>query len=193
MTDSELIDSIRNGDHGAFEQLFDRYWDFLFAIIYRRLQDEDQTKDLVQDIFIYIWNNRKTIYAEPTLEPLLVRTARNQIVSLYRKEQVRLVGEHELLQKLSRMDETDDLLLSKEVGQLIDEELTKMPMNMRKCFQLSRKEGKTISEIALQLLLSEQTVKNNISEALKRLKTGLGTYHAEYLSSILLLHLFIKR
>lgn len=193
MTDTELIDRIKNDDHGAFQQLFERYWDFLFAVIYRRLQDEDQTKDLVQDIFIHLWNNRRTLYATPSLEPLLVSSARNQIVSLHRKQQVRLMGEQELLYKIGRMEETDDMLLSKEIGQLIDEELVKMPLNMRRCFQLSRKEGKSITEIALELLLSEQTVKNNLSEALKRLRSGLGGYHAEYLSSLLLIQLLLKK
>ncbi|WP_256012255.1 RNA polymerase sigma factor [Desertivirga xinjiangensis] len=186
-SDIGLLTLMREGDHRAFRVFFDKYWEKLFASVYSSLQDEDEAKDIVQDIFIQVWNSRDTIYLENSFEPFLFKSARNQVISLYRKKQVKLNKEDELIERLSRLDETDDHLLEKELNSLIDSELEKMPLFVKQCFQLSRKEGKSISEIAAQLSLSEQTVKNYISESLRRLRIQLKNHSIEYLALVLII------
>lgn len=185
-TDKELLDAIKEDNHAAFEVLFNRYWEYLFSIIYRRLNDRDQTQDIVQDIFIYIWNNRASLSIRTGMEPYLFTAARNQLYSLYRRDKLRLAREVELQYQTTVSPQTDQLVLFKEVDRLVTEELERMPDNVRRCFTLSREEGKSIREIALELMLSEKTVKNNISDALKRLRVHLGNYSAEVLSVMLI-------
>ncbi|MDR6785560.1 RNA polymerase sigma-70 factor (family 1) [Pedobacter africanus] len=185
-TDQELLGAIKGNDHAAFEVLFNRYWEYLYSIIYRRLKDRDQAQDIVQDIFIYIWNSRASLSVRTGMEPYLFTAAKNQLYSLYRREKLKLTREAELQYQTPVSAQTDELVLFKEVDRLVTDELERMPDNVRKCFTLSREEGKSIREIALELMLSEKTVKNNISDALKRLRVHLGSYSAETLSILLI-------
>jgi len=190
-SDKELIKEISTGNELAFQQLFDRHWKPLYAFVDRLIDDEDQTKDILQNSFMEIWKRKETLFVDDSLMPLLIKIAKNEVITLFRRNKVRLAGDQILISKLHRMEEADDRLIAAELKQEIDNELVKMPFNMRQCFRLSKFENKTVKEIALELRLSEQTVKNNISEALRRLRTALLNSDAGYLAlfSLALLNL----
>lgn len=185
LTDKELLDAIRLDNHAAFEELFNRYWDYLFGIVYRRLNDREETLDVVQEIFVYLWNRRASLSIRNGLEPYLFTAARYQLYNLYRNNKLRQDKE-EMQVVMDRPVAADEQLLFREVDRLVTDELERMPDNVRKCFTLSREEGMSIREIATELMLSEKTVKNNISDALKRLRLHLGSYSAETLSVLLI-------
>ena len=186
ITDRELLDAIKRDDHAAFEVLFNRYWEYLFSIIYRRLNNKEETEDIVQDIFIYIWNSRASLSVRTGLEPYLFTAAKNQLFTLYRRNKLKLANQEQFKYRTGSSAQADALVLFKEVDRLVTDELERMPDNVRRCFILSREEGKSIREIAAELMLSEKTVKNNISDALKRLRLHLGSYSAETLSILLI-------
>jgi len=186
-SDKELLKQMASGDEQAFHLLFNRYWKNLFSFVYRLTKDESHTKDILQDVFLYCWNKRATIYAEASLLPYLITVARNNVMMAFRKDKIRLEGADVLLETIERYASVDEQLLFKELKNAVDNELLKMPFNMRSCFQLSRFEDKSIRDIAAELGLSEQTVKNNISEALRRLR-----HSAEYGSLLYLSLLIVK-
>ena len=172
-SDKELVEALRSGDENAFECIFERHWQPLYAFVNKMIADQDQTKDVLQNTFLEVWKRKKTLYADDSILPFLIKVAKNEVITLFRKDKVRLTGDEILISNLQREGLTDDKLLATELQGAIESELIKMPVNMRKCFHLSRYEQKSIKDIAAELLLSEQTVKNNISEALKRLRNGL--------------------
>jgi RNA polymerase sigma-70 factor (family 1) len=169
-SDKELLQGIVRDEEQAFQVLFDRHWQSLFSFVYRLTRDESQTKDILQDVFIDVWNNRDTLYSENSLLPYLNTIARNKVMSAFRRDRVRLLGKDILKEDIDRSIQSDERLLFNEVKLAVDDELFKMSFTMRSCFQLSRYEDKSIREIAKELSLSERTVKNNISEALRRLR-----------------------
>lgn len=179
-SDKELLDAVRTGSEQAFQCLFDRHWKALYAFVFRLLNDEDQTKDILQNTFLELWNKKDTLLVNDSLLPYLAKVAKNDVISLFRRDKVRLEGVETLVENLQRTAYSDERLLTNELQQAIDEELTKMPLNMQRCFQLSRYENKSIRDIASELLLSEQTVKNNISDALRRLRQALSSNPAGY-------------
>ncbi|WP_166670640.1 RNA polymerase sigma factor [Olivibacter sp. XZL3] len=179
-SDQELLRALSLGDEEAFHALFDRHWKKLFSFIYRFTKDEDQTKDILQDVFLYIWNRKHLLYAEESFLPYLNKVAKSNIMMSFRKDKIKLNGIDILMERLSRLEETDDQLMLKETQHVVDQELHKMPHNMRLCFILSRYEEKSIHDIANELNLSEQTVKNNISEALRRLRSSLESASMAY-------------
>lgn len=181
-SDKELLQEIALGDELAFQMLFNRHWKALFSYVYRLTRDESHTKDILQDVFMYVWNNRETLYSAESFLPYLNTVARNNVMTAFRKDKIRLQGADVLLDNVGRSVAADDQLLLKEVKQSVDNELLKMPFNMRLCFQLSRYEDKSIRDIAAELKLSEQTVKNNISEALRRLRISVEQGSLIYLS-----------
>lgn len=192
LTDSELLDAIKRDDHAAFRILFDRYWEYLFSIVYHRLNNRDETQDIVQDIFIYIWKSRASLTVNNGLEPYLFTAAKNQLYSFYRRKKLRMAKEELSMCETNSMG-ADELVRFKEVDALVNDELERMPENVRRCFALSREEGLSIREISHQLELSEQTVKNNISDALKRLRVHLGSYSAETIAILLFIEIAIRK
>lgn len=181
-SDRELAEEIRSGSENAFQVVFERHWKPLYTFVFRLTADEDQTKDILQNTFLEIWKRRELLFATDSLMPFLIKIAKNEVISLFRKDQVRLAGDEILIRNLQQINAADDRLIVRELQTEIDKELIKMPANMRRCFHLSKYENRTVREIAAELMLSEQTVKNNISEALKRLKLALLLSNSGYLA-----------
>lgn len=173
-SDKELLMAMSSGDQHAFTILFNRHWKELFSFVHRLTKDESETKDILQDVFVHIWKNRERLYANDSFLPYLNTVAYSNIMMSFRRSKIELQGTDTLLQMVERSMESDDHLLYTEAKQSVDRALEKMPINMRQCFRLSRYEDKSIREIAAELGLSEQTVKNNISEALRRLRLSMG-------------------
>lgn len=184
-SDKELAEEIRSGNESAFQEVFEHHWKTLYAFVYRLTSDEDQTKDILQNTFLELWKRREVLLAADSLLPLLSKIARNEVISLFRKDKVRLAGDEILLLNLQQIEAADDRLIATELQEEIDKELVKMPENMRRCFHLSKYENLSVKEIAAELRLSEQTVKNNISVALKRLRHSLLLSNSGYLALIL--------
>lgn len=173
-SDKELLMAMSSGDQHAFTILFNRHWKELFSFVHRLTKDESETKDILQDVFVHIWKNRERLYANDSFLPYLNTVAYSNVMMSFRRSKIELQGTDTLLQMVERSMESDDHLLYTEAKQSVDHALEKMPINMRQCFRLSRYEDKSIREIATELGLSEQTVKNNISEALRRLRLSMG-------------------
>lgn len=178
LKDRELIENIRQGDSSSFDELFNRYWEVLFAAAYARLNNKEEAKDCVQEIFLTLWEKREQLPIPDAVGGYLFTSLKNRILNLFRSQKVKERYIH--LQK-SKTDEAgenvDELLEYKEFSRMIDNEIHSLPEKMREIFLLSRKQGLSIEEIASQLSLSPQTVKNQISSALKRLRVRLDNYH----------------
>ncbi|SFO74318.1 RNA polymerase sigma-70 factor, ECF subfamily [Chitinophaga sp. YR627] len=177
-TDKLLLTALKKGDELAFSVLYDRYWAELYTMCYRRIGDEDAAKDIVQNIFVNLWTSRKEILIENTLAPYLNRAVRNRTISFYKKNMASMSRDaqfqHEQVQYAP-----DSSLDAKELEAVINDEIASMSDTMRKAFVLSRQENKSIREIATELSLSEQTIKNNISQALDRLRKKTQSFYAE--------------
>ena len=178
-TDQDLITAMKNGDQKAFEELYERYWPEVYSMIYRRVRDKEVTKDIVQDIFINLWRYRDRIIAERSLAPWLNVIARKQAISWYRKQLSTKQREAQYQDGEVLVPSSSTELEAKELQDLLDREIERMPVNMKQSFQLSRYENKSIREIASELCLSEQTVRNNISIALERLRSQTRKFYSE--------------
>lgn len=169
---------MKDGDQKAFEALYERYWQEVYTMIYRRIGDKETSKDIVQELFINLWRYKNRIIAERSLAPWLNVAAKKQAISWYRKQTT--TRQRELLyHKNETWVASPTELEAKELQDLIDREIEKMPANMKQSFRLSRNENKSIKEIATELSLSEQTVRNNISMALERLRLQTRKFYSE--------------
>lgn len=171
----------------AFSCLIDRYNPVLFRHVLRRTQSAVDTQEILQDIFISLWNKRHSLYVEETIYPYLFRAAKYEVIDWYVKTEKRLIKEAVLLTGEYQVEfPAEDFLLASELSALLDAEIAKMPYNMKTIFQLSREDLLTAKEIAHRLSLSEQTVKNNITIALKRLRYTLRHEHYVIISAVFL-------
>lgn len=173
--DTELWGQVKQGDASSFSGLFERYWDEMFSMAYRRLADEATAKDVVQNIFIHAWENRQQIIVEDTLRPYLFTALKYSVIRhIYRAAKQ---GDTDLPLSVYNLpyetEQKQDHYEFDTLREKVQSEITIMPARMREVFTLSYEQELSIREIALRLSISEQTVKNQLHNALKRLRYRL--------------------
>jgi RNA polymerase sigma factor (sigma-70 family) len=171
LPDDELLSRIQMDDQQAFSVIVYRYNVRLYRTVYGRVRMADDAKDIIQEIFISLWNNRHQIQSGAALYPYLSKSAFYAVIDWQLLNKKNISRHHLLLEK----DEPSVLpaenhLIANELRQELMKEVEKMPDTTRAIFHMSRIEQKSIREIATTLQISEQTVKNNISLALKQLR-----------------------
>lgn len=171
LPDDDLLRRIQMDDQQAFSEIVYRYNVRLYRTVYSRVRMEDDAKDIIQEIFISLWNNRHQIQSGAALYPYLSKAAFYAVIDwqiLHKKN----VARHQLLLEKDEPSvfPIEDHVIANELRLELMNEIEKMPDTTRMVFRMSRIEQKSVKEIATTLDLSEQTVKNNISIALKQLR-----------------------
>ena len=173
LPDKELL-SWTDGQ-AAFRVLYDRYWQPLYQKALVRLGSNTDAEDAVQEVFISCWRNRHTIQTDGSLAPYLFTALKYCIIKMVdRAARKGIVLSLSVIELEHTELSTEELLLNKELQTLIAREVAQLPEQMRRIYQLSRTEALSVAEIADRLNLSEQTVKNTLSTALKKLRQRLS-------------------
>ncbi|RKR82108.1 RNA polymerase sigma-70 factor (ECF subfamily) [Mucilaginibacter gracilis] len=174
LSDTELWLLLQQDNEQAFAVIARRYQDQLYRQIYKRTGDEEDTKDMLQNIYISLWTRRQHLVIESSFAPYLTRAAHYAIVNeyLFRKKRTGLESAMALWDEPVHRP-VEDTLIAAELQQEFEKELLKMPGAVQEVFRLSRQEGLSVREIALQLGLNEQTVRNYLSTALQSLRAYL--------------------
>lgn len=160
-------------DQQLFNKLYLRHWELLYAIAWNRTKDEDVAKDIVQEVFISFWERRKNIIIRTTVRQYLTGILKNRLIDYFQSEQVKKrVLDHASQQMDTIIQQADASWSHREVEDVLEDELQKMPENMRNSFLL-RLENLSTPDIAKRLNLAEQTVSNLHTEAGKRLRKKL--------------------
>lgn len=175
ISDDELVEKLRMGDLDAFDAVFEKYSSRLFGFALKYLKSKEETEDLVQDVFLKIWENRKTLKKEVSLKSYFFTIAYHNICKFFRKKQL-LMGE--LKEEIGlgsdiSMDtekQIDYHSTLEQIEKLVDD----LPPKQKAIFLKSRKEGKSTREIAKEMHLAPGTVDNHISAALNFLRKRIS-------------------
>lgn len=181
LTDSELVQRMQAGDEMAFAALYDRYWLPLYERAGKRLGQAMAAQDVVQDIMENIWLKRSTLTVKnDSLAPYLFTLLKFRIIDTLANTRQQEICYHAFGQLLAwKEQQILEGLISKELKKHIDDEIASMATNMQKVLRLSREEGNSVKEIAGMLALSEQTVRNLLSQGIKRLKVCVATFYQD--------------
>lgn len=176
LTDSELIELVKNGDAPAYTVIYNRYFDALYIHAYRKLNSKEEAQDIIHELFAQLWTKRAVIDIRSNLTSYLYSAVRNKILDLIAHQQV----ESKYMSSLQDFMIhgaciTDHRIREKQLAELIEKGITDLPAKMKEVFELSRKEKLSHKEIAEKLNLSEQTVRKQVNNALKILRVKLGT------------------
>ncbi|MDR6782328.1 RNA polymerase sigma-70 factor (family 1) [Pedobacter africanus] len=175
LPDAELVSLLKANEAAAFTEIWNRYYTLLFSFTLRRLNDKEESKDLIYDAFADIWEKRLTVNIPGELIAFLFTVIKNRILDYYKhKKIVQRYTEHfqEYLNQVQ--DNTDHLVRYNDLSALIEREIAALPENMRIVLELSRRQGLSRKEISDLLDMPENSVKTNLHRALKILKTKLG-------------------
>ncbi|SEO95486.1 RNA polymerase sigma-70 factor, ECF subfamily [Mucilaginibacter gossypiicola] len=175
LTDNDLIVLLKEDDHLAYAQIYDRYKYILHAHAVNKLRDKEEAMDIIQEVFTYLWAKRQHIEFTGNLSGYLYGAVRNAVLNKITRG---LVQEKYLnSMKSFSMHEsvvTDHRVRENQLKAHIEREIAMLPPKMKEVFELSRKEYLSHKEIAWKLHISEQTVSKQITNALRILKVKLG-------------------
>lgn len=174
-TDKELADRIRSADDRAFKEIYDRYNKLLYLFAYNKLRNKEEAKDIVQDVFAWLLNNRSSFAVNSSVSSFLYKSVLNKIFDIFRHQSVICKyieqGEHYIDVDST---ETDYLIREKDIAQMIRLEIDAMPQKMKEVYLLRFEHYLSAKEIAEQLNISENTVNTHLKRATKKLRDNLG-------------------
>jgi RNA polymerase sigma-70 factor (ECF subfamily) len=184
-SDQNFFELLPHNAELAFEGLFKSYFEELCQVAYRVLKDEHQAQDLVQEVFFELWKKRDQVQISTSLRAYLKRAVLNRTLNYLRDRRLSISDEPLPEPPLPDPDVLK-MLGAAELQQVIDRAIDQLPEKCRLVFVLSRFDELSYREIATQLNISEKTVENQVSKALKFLRIQLEPYLREGLLLLLL-------
>jgi len=177
ISDHELSLLFKNGDHHAFTEIYNRYSGTLLLHAFQRLQDEEEAKDVVHEIFCSLWSKREEMIIRTNLKGYLYTAVQNKVIDKVAHKKIKTAYANSLQEYLDKGDWiTDKSIREKELSTLIDKEIASLPDKMRQVFEFSRNNSYSHREISNILNISEETVKKQVHNAIKILKIRLASF-----------------
>lgn len=184
---TETIKALREGNHSAFEKLFDTWYEPLCRYAFSILRDMDEAEDVVQKMFYKLWDQHETLDIKSSVNSYLYRIVHNESLNVV--QQITSHKEHNLtfISTVNReINSTTEDMGSRELQMAIEKALEKLPPQCKRVFEMSRMDQLSYAEIAKSLNISTNTVENHISKALKLLRVEL----IEFLTVFIFLQTF---
>lgn len=173
-TDQELLGLLRKDDEEAFAELYHRYANRLYTQAFKMLNDDVQAKDVIQEVFLQLWNKRATQQIE-SLNAYLYAVTRFQVFKILRSGKNH-ADIFEVEQELPLCRNTEYAIAEREVSTAFFSGLAELPEKCRTIFSLSRVECLSNREIGLRLSISPKTVENQITIAIRKLRLGMSDF-----------------
>lgn len=173
----DLFEQVRNGDRVAYEQMFKQHYTSLVRFARDIVKDTDTAEDMVQEVFVKIWERKENIHITTSLKAYLYMAVKNHCLNKLRIEQKHAFMDDSLADDLRfSSNNNDEESNTIKLEQHIKDALDKLPPRCALIFKLSRFEHKTYKEIAEVLELSVKTVENQMGKALQLMRTNLSHY-----------------
>lgn len=181
--DEQLITDLNTGDKRAFEAIFHRFYTPLCFFANRFVEDEEAARDIVQEIFMWLYEKKVTFDSLLGVKSYLYSGVHNKSINHLEKKRSQSRIREKIKAGLSEaMEEADEYLIETEVFEMIFSAIEELPSACRQIFKMSYIEGKGIRDIASQLNISEATVKTQRQRAKKYLRERLENFYPMLLS-----------
>jgi RNA polymerase sigma-70 factor (ECF subfamily) len=178
------IKELRKGSHKAFNAIYDMYADKLYGFVFAHTKSREMANDLVQETFLKLWTIRESLSVEGSLLAMLFTMSHHKMIDMFRAQINKVEFENYI--EFSENADLGDNAIEKKI--YYDDFLkalkickSQLPHRQMEIFEMSRENGKSIEEIASELKISEQTVKNQLTSAMKTLRTELVKYNLIFL------------
>lgn len=182
--DSELLYLLFRNDKDAFTELYNRYWQKLYAIAYNRLKETHAAEDIVHDVMVGLWASRGKIKIELLENYLATATKYAVLGQLRKKERERQFQNSQYHAQVIELS-VEDQLQFKEILEVIKKEVERLPERCRLIFKCSREQGKPVKQIAKELNISPKTVENQLTKAIRQLRLATKSFFHSFFSIFL--------
>ncbi|HLR89450.1 MAG TPA: RNA polymerase sigma-70 factor [Balneolaceae bacterium] len=171
----KLVEQIRSGDQYAFEQMFHSYYSKLCVFSNSYVKSLDVSRDVVQEVFIKIWDNREDFTINQSLKAYLYQAVRNHSLNHIDKQNHRRRLQRSLKKHRETLhDEPDSELNTEELTQKVWKLVEQLPERRRTIFILYRKHGLSYAEIGEVMEISRKTVENQMGKSLQFIRAQLN-------------------
>lgn len=174
LTDDLLLRLLQASDEHAFRELYQRYWKKLFTTACYKLKSKEAAEEIVQNIFVSLWEKRATLQIE-NLENYLYIAVKYKVINYVEALMVRQAGQKQLAGNTTD-ESTEATIMINDLHAAIQQALTQLPAKTREVFTMSRFEKYTVREIAGHMNLTEKAVEYHITQSLKLLRVSLKDY-----------------
>ncbi len=173
-TDSEVVKAIAGGDRNIFEALFHKYYSLLCDYALTYLEDVNEAEDTVQEVFVYLWNYRKSIIISTSLKSYLYSSVKHRALNVLKHQVVTRRHSPLLTEFLENLANENYSELEQEQLEQVRKALKELPDQCRIVFMKSCLEGKKYKEIAEELHISVNTVKTHILKAYHDIRANVN-------------------
>jgi len=178
LSESDLWQLVQNDHQAAFNAVYTKYWSALYQTAFYILKDREQSLDIVQEIFVWLWEHRKSVQIKTTLKGYLTAAVKFKAANLIRGHKVR-ADFFKYIETASPFTLSTDAALqieAKELQDVILQTVDSLPERCGAVYKLSRNEHLSNQEIAQKLGVSIKTVENQMTIALKKLRLALSQF-----------------
>ena len=188
--EKDLIILFTKGDQAAFEKIYHLYSPRLLGFLIKLVKSEGHATELLQEIFIKIWNSRNTIDAEKSFRSFLFRVAENTVYDFFRK----VAREKKLQAELLKINENfyshvEEACFSKENQLFLENVIGTLPPKRRQVFRLIKMEDYSYEEVSVLLNISTSTISDHIVKANKFVEERLKGWNKTSIGMIAILFL----
>jgi RNA polymerase sigma-70 factor (family 1) len=174
--DQELLCFMKEHDHNAFQEIYQRYWKSVFQIAYKKVRCKEVAEELTQNLFLSLWEKR-TVNSIQNLDSWLFGSIKYGIINYYKSQ---LVHEKYVNYVQGSSEgyaySTEQLTLLRDLSEATEKGIALLPQKTQQVFKLSRIENRTVKEISQVLNISEKAVEYHITQSLKLLRVHLRNY-----------------
>ena len=175
--EDELIAQLKLGSEDAFAQIYSFYWKRLLYMAISKLRDLDEAEDVVQDIFVSLWNRREELIIRTSLGSYLSVAVKFRVLkALAKRQHQEKYSNHHLVFKPLSDNSTQEWLDFEELTTQMNDIIARLPERCRLVYQLKKQGYYSQKEIAKELEISEKTVESHLAKAMKSLRASLGQF-----------------
>ena len=174
-TDQQILEHLAKSDARAFDFIYQKYFQKLYGAAYKRLQNRELTEEVVQELFISLWERRAELTISGTLDGYLFSSIKYLTIAQFKKNNLFEQYSSTIIPEESDLNFTEEMVAFDELNEAYQKALQTLPERCRQVFVLKRT-GLSQREISEKLDISEKTVENQMTKALKILRDALRDY-----------------
>ncbi len=174
-TEKELVEGLKEGLSGSFDELFNLYANKIFKFAFSFLKSEETSKEIVQDTFLRIWVMHHAVDPEQSFKSLLFTLAYNNIMTKFREKIKEKKYREYILTSATEYYDQERIFLAEDLKSYVLRIIDRLPPRRKEIFILRKEYNMTYKDISEKLGVSVKTVENNINLAIKFIKAQVGT------------------
>lgn len=172
-TETALLTGLIQGNHKIFRDIFDLYARRLVFYAYRIVKEKEAAENIIQDVFINLWERREKLPSDLKLEPYLYRAVKNRCINHIKSSALFEKNDNP---DLFKSESPNNIAEFNEIKESYNKAVNKLPSACKTIFLMNRIDGFTYKEISLKLNISQKTVETQMSRALKFIRKHLEKF-----------------